>query len=351
MSIVVAQSVPPLRSPYPQQMPVSGQHAFACPVTPTPIVQLATNSIYSAADPKRATINPAARQRYLAKIAPVRSYAKQLVKLANNYRQHALPAFGHCALRWLNDWAVADALSQMDSLQANLGRGPLLSSLALSYLQLNELPGDHTAERVRIENWLARLATDSINFIESRPNAPSSSANHRYWNGLGVAAAGIAANRRDLFDWGMDSYRLGIEQIEVDGALPLELKRGKRARDYHFYAVAPLVMLAELGAANQLDLYAARDGALHRLVQRVIESLQDAAYFETRAGVKQVDFPEGGPPPNRLAWLEPYLARFPNTAWEQQIASRRPLAATKLGGNLTLLFGSEVATVQVQGAR
>jgi poly(beta-D-mannuronate) lyase len=229
----------------------------------------------------------------------------------------------------------------METLQARLGRGPLLAAFALSYLQLAELPGNHAVERAAIEAWFTRLAEDTIKFMEGRPEAPSSRANHRYWNGLGVAAAGIASNQRRLFDWGMASYRLGIEQVEADGVLPLELKRGKRARDYHLYAVAPLVMLAELGAANGLDLYSIHDGALHRLVRRVTESLQDAAFFEARAGAKQTAFPAGELPTNRLAWLEPYLARFPDSSIERQIAPRRPLASTNLGGNLTLLFGAD----------
>jgi poly(beta-D-mannuronate) lyase len=340
-----------LRSPYAgPAAPAAGRTtaAFGCPAAPPAVVRLATGSVYQAEDPARAEIDEPAQRRYLAEIAPAREFTKELVKLTNDYRRRAVPAVGRCALGWLKVWAETGALTRMDTVQAKLGRGPLLAALALGYLQLAELPADNAAERAVIETWLARLAEDTIAFMESRPEAASSRANHRYWNGLGVAAAGIAGNRRALFDWGIASYRIGLEQIEADGVLPLELKRGKRARDYHLYAVAPLVMLAELGAANGLDLYGERGGALHRLVRRVVDSLHDAAFFEARSGTGQTAFPGGEPPSNRLAWLEPYLARFPDAALERRIARRRPLSATHLGGNLTLLFDSATRVGVVQ---
>ena len=60
------------------------------------------------------------------------------------------------------------------------------------------------------------------------------------------------------FDWAMAAYDNGVNQIRPDGTLPLEMARGRRAFHYHLYALAPLVLLAEFGEANQLDLYATR---------------------------------------------------------------------------------------------
>src|SRR6185312_4049788 len=53
--------------------------------------------------------------------------------------------------------------------------------------------------------------------------------NHLYWAGVEVSAAGIAANDRELFDWGMNTYHVGVAQIQPDGTLPLEIRRGQRA--------------------------------------------------------------------------------------------------------------------------
>src|SRR5262249_52902822 len=136
----------------------------------------------------------------------------------------------------------------------------------------------------------------------------SAANNHAYWAGLAVAAAGAAAQRRALFDWGLARARIGIAQVRADGFLPLELERRSLALHYHLFALAPLVMLAELGAVNGVDLYKEGDGAIRRLADRVIMGLADPAPFAAAAGAAQeIKLPPRGAD---LAWAEPYFARF-----------------------------------------
>jgi hypothetical protein len=90
--------------------------------------------------------------------------------------------------------------------------------------------------------------------------------NHYYWAGFAVMAAGIAADDRKLFDWGVSTYNEAMSRIQPDGTLPLEMARGQRALHYHVFALAPLTMMAEMGYANGLDLYNANNGALKRLI-------------------------------------------------------------------------------------
>src|SRR5262249_18572681 len=146
--------------------------------------------------------------------------------------------------------------------------------------------------------------------------------NHLYWAALAAAATGIAADDRALFDWAVARYRFALTQIDADGALPQELARASRARHYHLFALAPLVMVAELGASNGLDLYAEHDGALHRLVARVVGSPDDPAWFERRTGHPQ----ERGEALTgwSLAWAEPYYARFHNARLVPYLARLRP---------------------------
>jgi len=49
------------------------------------------------------------------------------------------------------------------------------------------------------------------------------------------------------------TYKDGIDEIAADGTLPLEMGRGQRALHYHLFALAPLVTMAELAAANGED--------------------------------------------------------------------------------------------------
>jgi poly(beta-D-mannuronate) lyase len=240
-------------------------------------------------------------------------------------------------LQDLDVWASAHALGSVENDKAYDTQGKTIAALALGYLQFRGANLDD-ARRKRVVAWLVAMAEDLRHFVDIS-KGHSAENNHRYWSGLGVASAAVAADRSDLFNWGVDSARIGLRQIQADGTLPLELSRAERARDYHLYALAPLVMLAELSAANGIDLYGAYDGALRRLVARVVASLDDASYFEKVTGRQQVAYPGGqGVPPYRLAWLEPYNRRFPSAQGAALLQRMRPLVETGLGGNLTLVY-------------
>ena len=95
--------------------------------------------------------------------------------------------------------------------------------------------------------------------------------------------------------------------------MPLELDASALALHYHLFALAPLVMLAELGEANGVDLYDEGDGAIRRLADRVIDGL---ARSGTLRGRRRRRPAVNRPPPRGadLAWAEPYYARFHDPA-------------------------------------
>ena len=130
----------------------------------------------------------------------------------------------------------------------------------------------------------------------------------------------------------MESYRLGVCQVTEQGALPIELSRGKRARDYHIHAVAPLVMLAEMGARNGLDTYYECGKALHRLVKFVLGAIDDPSQIEELAGAEQIDLAEGE---SRLAWVAIYRSRF---TLPVTVVLPKSLVASTLGGDVEALY-------------
>ena len=151
-----------------------------------------------------------------------------------------------------------------------------------------------------------------------------------YWAGVELAAIGVAANDRRDFDWGMAAYDNGVNQIRPDGTLPLEMARGSRALHYHLYALAPLVLLAEFGETNGVDLYAHASGALHRLVNASVAGLHDPAPFEKATGVNQ-EVPKvvSG---DQIGWAPPYVRRFPNPELTRLIKEAPSLSVYYLGG-------------------
>ncbi len=94
--------------------------------------------------------------------------------------------------------------------------------------------------------------------------------NHSYWAAWSVMATSIATNRRDLFDWAVKEYKVGVNQVDDQGFLPNELKRQQRALSYHNYALPPLSMIASFALVNGVDLRQENNSALKRLGDKVL---------------------------------------------------------------------------------
>src|SRR5882724_2840915 len=141
---------------------------------------------------------------------------------------------------------------KMSSNQAYYVQGWVIGAIAISYLKVRDSGGIHSQQRREILPWIVEVVQQTVNYYDTRRQKETGDAqnNHLYWAGVEVWAAGIAANYRKLFDWGMDTYRAGVAAIEPDGTLPLEMNRGQRALHYHLFAVSPLVYLAEFGEDN-----------------------------------------------------------------------------------------------------
>src|ERR1017187_5437884 len=185
---------------------------------------------------------------------------------------------------------------------------------------------------IKVQSWLLQLAESTTDFFDAmaRQNARDGHNNLTYWGALAVTATGIATNRQDLFDWGDAKYRAALIEISADGTLPLELGRAAMALHYHLFAVAPLVLIAELGRDNDLDLYAEDNGALHRLVKQTISGLLNPEWFTEKTHVAH-ELPselDG----SVIGWAVPYEARFPNPAISSLLRKASSTGYWQLGG-------------------
>src|SRR5262249_7960788 len=144
--------------------------------------------------------------------------------------------------------------------------------------EIRDAPDLDPDKRRRVTAWFAALAR-AVTTTRANTDAKRDdfSNNHRYWSGLAVGAAAIAANDRALFGWAVDAYDVFVAE-ERNGVLPREAARGRRALHYHLFALEALEPLAELGAANGVDLRARR-GALARLAGHVLDGLGDRRVF------------------------------------------------------------------------
>jgi poly(beta-D-mannuronate) lyase len=326
--------------PTPAKDNVQSKPKYECDAPDAPVVTLDTQSKYKQDDTQRATIDEDAEETYSEAVEPLRAYGRNVVKVANAYVKSnpKNTAAAACTLTWLDAWASAKAMTDMRSKQAHFNLGQALGGFALAYLQIRNAPGLASDQKQRVESWLKNLGQQLVGFMDKN-KATSGRNNHRYWVGLGATAAGLASDDKQLIRWGLDSARIGLAQITPDGTLPLEMKRGKRARDYHIFAAEPLVTTAELARSQGIDLYAEHNGALQRLVDRVLGSLDDPSFFEKATGSKQEAYPgDGTVPSSRIAWLEIHQSRRPSPEAETVLSKKRPTGSSEIGGNTTLLF-------------
>lgn len=330
----------------PFKVPASTGKPRACDErVPGAVVSLAVTSRYDQTDATKSTIDEDAEEAYQEGMKPVRDFLGDVSLKATRYVESGGKKTDEaaCALAWMAGWAKADALTDLDTRQAVLSSTRIVAGLAMSYIQVKDAKAGSPEDRAEIEAWFGRLGKlIRSHFTDGGDSRRTSDRqNHRYWAGFSLAAVGVATGSRADLDWAVNSYKIGACQIQADGTLPLELARGKRARDYHIHATAPLVMTAELAAANGIDAYALCDGAIHRLVRFDIAILKDAKIIEDMTGERQLKLPtkNGMIRGDRVAWLAPYLKRFPE-ARTALGTLRLPdrMTSSNLGGNLSVLF-------------
>jgi poly(beta-D-mannuronate) lyase len=221
---------------------------------------------------------------------------------------------------------------KMSSNQAYYVQGWVVGAIAIGYLKIRDAHLATPEQNKSIADWLLSNGEQTKSYFDPRRAKGTSDArnNHSYWAGVELAAIGVAANNRADFDWAVAAYDAGVKQIRPDGTLPLEMARGRRALHYHLYALAPLVMIAEFGEANGLDLYAHSDGAIHRLADVSITGLSDPELFAKATGVQQEV--SARPSGDQIGWAPPYEHRFPNPQLAKFIASAPNLSVYYLGG-------------------
>ena len=301
----------PLRSPWDAHPVPLTDAAYNCPAPPPFAKSLDAESYYI--DAHHSIIDPVKKKAFEEATAAPTHLGQWVGLAADAYLTHGSRAAANCAYALLTDAADADAwTAAMPTAQATYSQKWMLSGTAMAYLKVRD-SGVGTPEQDRkIQQWFEKVAGRLRDYVEGKRRSPNSDAwnNHLYWAGLAVAAAGVAANNTSDFRWGLNAYKDGVNEIEPSGALPRELARAGMALHYHLYALAPLVMIAELAEANGQDLYPENHNALERLVRLSTAGLLDPGIFTKVTGVQQ-EMPDqiSGA---LIGWAVPYLAHHPD---------------------------------------
>lgn len=314
---------------------------FSCQPVPESVKDMIYYSIYTSKKEGYSIVDPVAEKKYKKATKKLTSYENAIIKMSNLYlvSQPRQEKIALCVLDWLDSWALNGALLGKTNRTGKFVRKWTLGTLASAYAQIMEGKDLDPAKTKKIENWLRELAFSVLLDFDVDVKRASRQNNHLYWATWAVANAGIVLQDKKLFDWAMIKTRFALSQVRDDGTLPLEMARMSKAFHYHLFATGPLVMLAETAKRNGIDLYGAENGALHRLVKRVLSGLDDVSYFKKLTGKKQNL--NGTVTANKLAWVEVYHRRFPSKRTKKWLEKFRPVHHRRLGGNLTLLFGTD----------
>ncbi len=328
--------------------PNSGRpDGFVCPPMPTPVQDLRVDGFY-APETNSSVIDPQAMARYRDATGPLGAFQEGLTRIADRDLATAPrdPNIPDCALAWLDGWAKADALlGPLESRQSRYERKWFTSTVALVYGQLRADHSGGTPEQARrIQLWLRKLAYAMLPDYALPPTdtavgrMSSARNNHLNWAALAAVAVGKATDDGALIDWGVGRAGVALREVDAAGYLPLELQRRSKARHYHLFAVKPLILLAEMVAADGIDLYLTEGGALRRLARRCITGIADPSDFVERAGADQEYFQRDALSGSDIAWLEPFDARFPEPDQAALLAQHRSVRDRRLGGDMTRRF-------------
>lgn len=315
-----------LRSPWNGQNVHLTDAPYSCPAVTHLAADLKTEGYYI--DGKSSVVDPEKWKAYAETSGPYRKLGQTIVDAADAYGTSGSRAAAECALLHMTTAAHDGVFTgHMSSRQAYYVQGWITGAMAVAYLKIRDSGLVTDSQRKLLFPWFESIVRQTILFYEEN----GAKNNHLYWAGLEAIAVGVAANDRKRFDWGVQAYRVGIAQIQPDGEMPLEMRRGTRALHYHFYALAPLVYIAEFAARNGIDLYGEGDHALARLVRLCVEGWNDNTLIAKQAGAAQ-DTPNGPPAGDQISWAHIWVDRFHNPAVAALLAQHKSMSSLYLGG-------------------
>ena len=254
---------------------------FTCPDVPPPVTSVSVESKY-APDTNSSEIDPERLKAYQELAGRLKDFAAPLTRMANDFvrSRPADARIAQCGAKWLAAWARARALEDPRDRKGESVRAWNLPPIALAYLQFRDGNSVPEEDRIVIEAWIDRLGIRVMTDFDAGSDLPSRSNNHRYWAGWAVMTAAAVLDDDAMFDWAVESARVGLRAVTPVGFLPLEMERGKRALGYHVFASEALVMLAAAARANGIDLFSENDGALRRLTDATLGGLSNSSAFK-----------------------------------------------------------------------
>jgi poly(beta-D-mannuronate) lyase len=221
-------------------------YGIACPTPPSPMPSLPIHVFY-AEDGTGSVIEEDIHAHNKKIRQPLETFLTELAILSDDVAASRNVKARACAINYMKQWADASALlGKRYSAQDAFVRGWALVRLSLIRTKLSPtLPEEATAIAL-IDAWLQQLASWVMNYHETKRHNATQRNNLYYWAIVGVGITGLVTDNPALWDYARQGFQFASTQIQPDGSLPLEMKRGQRALRYHAFALKPLGLFALL---------------------------------------------------------------------------------------------------------
>jgi len=296
-------------------------------------------------------------------------YRDLMIRYGADYVATANPVVTEAILANLKGWAQANALSTFAGIVVGAQGQPdfrqkyelawILVPIVHTWSLVRNDPMVTPADRTLVENWLGRVVGYSTEGFGG-PGGGEDPFNVGYlMRGLKMQWGILTGNDATVAE-GMEKVLMGLHQMRQDGSFPREVARGACALKYQDTMLLNLMFLAELAAMQGYDAYSLSvDGkTLHTAVKFLLDAVDDPSVVLPYAvqdptnclnepplptiGLSTVvEVPPGGL--NYTAWLEPYIARFPDHPNSLRLRNllkgglepNRPIFHPHSGGNTT----------------
>lgn len=266
------------------------------------------------------------------------AFEKRITAGMNQWVATGNEAEARCALEQMDAWAKTSALTNYDPKaysQSWFQAEWTLASAGVTDSVLKQDKALDAAQQERVAAWLRKAAHQLISY--EKPDALGN--NHHYWRALAAISIGVLSNDDNLFRYGVEVFKQAVGQEDESGAFPLEMARHENAIHYQAFALQPLIMIAEFGERQHVDMYGVTEHG--RTIQDAVEFLGRAMADPTMVKKYTDDAQKTNFSPGDIAELEFYLARFGTSGVPSSITTllERPASATRVGGNTTVLAG------------
>lgn len=248
--------------------------------------------------------------------------------------------YADCLVQYLHGWAEAKALTtfRYDSLepQAWFASESMLFAAAMAYSIVRPYVEGFEEEKAEVERWLHGLALQH----SAIPGEPEESCcnNHFYRRALYASMVGVLVEDDDLFRFGVSAIYSALHDMTENGALPLEVGRGRRATHYQNYALNYLITNMQVIHRQGYDIFDLeyQGSTIHEAVDFLFVILDDPAALGDYAPLEQ--FMGFLRDPQYFTWMDIYLSHYEHEPMADFVTRVRPTYNRSAGGFVTLYF-------------